>query len=33
VNPKKYGRKFTVRIRAYDKAGNVRYTSARTYKR
>ncbi len=33
VNPEKYGKTFTVRIRAYDKAGNVRYTSARTYKR
>ncbi|GLW30044.1 hypothetical protein Areg01_29840 [Actinoplanes regularis] len=33
VNPMKYGKTFTVRIRAYDKAGNVRYTSARTYKR
>jgi hypothetical protein len=33
VNPKKYGKKFTVRIRAYDKAGNVTYSSTRTYKR
>nr|BFE67138.1 hypothetical protein GCM10020092_004390 [Actinoplanes digitatis] len=33
VNPKKYGKKFTVRVRAYDKAGNVRYSSTRTYKR
>lgn len=33
VNPKKYGKKFTVRLRAYDKAGNVKYTVTRTYKR
>ncbi|WP_045740138.1 Ig-like domain-containing protein [Actinoplanes rectilineatus] len=33
VNPKKYGKKFTVRLRAYDKAGNVKYTATRTYKR
>jgi hypothetical protein len=33
VNPKKYGKKFTVRVRAYDKAGNVKYSSTRTYKR
>ncbi|MEU4626870.1 Ig-like domain-containing protein [Actinoplanes sp. NPDC023801] len=33
INPKKYGKKFTVRIRAYDKAGNVRYTAKRTYRR
>ncbi|HWS31708.1 MAG TPA: Ig-like domain-containing protein [Actinoplanes sp.] len=33
VNPKKYGKKFTVRVRAYDKAGNLRYSAARTYKR
>jgi hypothetical protein len=24
LNPKKYGKKFTVQMRAYDKAGNVR---------
>ncbi|SDT74731.1 Ig-like domain-containing protein [Actinoplanes derwentensis] len=33
VNPKKYGTKFTVRIRAYDRAGNVRYSPTRTYRR
>ncbi|WP_433296244.1 Ig-like domain-containing protein [Actinoplanes sp. CA-030573] len=33
VNPKKYGKKFTVQIRAYDKAGNVKYTAKRTYRR
>ncbi|MGW4942998.1 Ig-like domain-containing protein [Actinoplanes sp. NPDC004185] len=33
VNPKKYGKKFTMRFRAYDKAGNTSYTPTRTYKR
>jgi hypothetical protein len=33
VNPKKYGKKFTVQLRAYDKAGNVKYTAKRTYRR
>ncbi|GAA0440209.1 hypothetical protein Aca07nite_47880 [Actinoplanes capillaceus] len=33
VQPKKYRKKFTVRIRAYDRAGNVRYSTARTYSR
>ena len=33
VDPKKYGKKFTVRVRAYDKAGNVRYSPTRTYQR
>jgi Bacterial Ig domain/Bacterial Ig-like domain len=33
VNPKKYGKKFTVQLRAYDKAGNVKYTTKRTYRR
>ncbi|MEV6298007.1 Ig-like domain-containing protein [Actinoplanes sp. NPDC051861] len=33
VNPKKYGKKFTVRVRAYDRAGNVRYGVTRTYRR
>ncbi|BCY15505.1 Ig-like domain-containing protein [Actinoplanes sp. L3-i22] len=33
IDPKKYGKKFTVRIRAYDRAGNVRDTTTRTYKR
>ncbi|GIE77715.1 hypothetical protein Aph02nite_36650 [Actinoplanes philippinensis] len=33
VNPKKYGKKYTVQLRAYDKAGNVKYTGKRTYRR
>jgi hypothetical protein len=33
INPKKYGKKFTMRFRAYDRAGNVRYTGIRTYQR
>ncbi|AEV85753.1 Protein sidekick-2 [Actinoplanes sp. SE50] len=33
LNPAKYGRKFTVQIRAYDRAGNSRSTSRRTYHR
>ncbi|MEV6602378.1 Ig-like domain-containing protein [Actinoplanes sp. NPDC051346] len=33
LNPKKYGKKFTVELRAYDKAGNVRYSPKRTYRR
>ena len=33
VNPKNYGKKFTVQIRAYDKAGNIQYTAKRTYRR
>jgi hypothetical protein len=33
LDPKKYGKKFTVQIRAYDKAGNVRYSAKRTYRR
>jgi hypothetical protein len=33
LNPKKYGKKFTIRLRAYDKAGNVKYTTTRTYRR
>ncbi|GID98363.1 hypothetical protein ACFQFC_24685 [Amorphoplanes digitatis] len=33
VNPAKYGEKFTVRLRAYDKAGNLRYGAKRTYRR
>ncbi|GGN34942.1 hypothetical protein FHR83_005904 [Actinoplanes campanulatus] len=32
-NPKKYGKKFTVQLRAYDKAGNLRYSAKRTYRR
>jgi Bacterial Ig domain/Bacterial Ig-like domain len=33
LNPKKYGRKFTVQMRAYDRAGNARYSAKRTYTR
>ncbi|MEU4155872.1 Ig-like domain-containing protein [Actinoplanes sp. NPDC026670] len=33
INPKKYGKKFTMRFRAYDRAGNVRSTTVRAYKR
>ncbi|MEU4242910.1 Ig-like domain-containing protein [Actinoplanes sp. NPDC026619] len=33
VNPKKYGKKFTFQLRAYDKAGNVTYSPKRTYRR
>jgi hypothetical protein len=33
LNPKKYGKKFTVQLRAYDRAGNVKYSSKRTYVR
>ena len=33
LNPKKYGKKFTVQLRAYDKAGNVRTLGKRTYRR
>jgi Bacterial Ig domain/Bacterial Ig-like domain len=33
LNPKKYGKKFTVQMRAYDRAGNVRYSAKRTYHR
>jgi hypothetical protein len=33
INPKKYGKKFTLQLRAYDKAGNVKYTTKRTYRR
>ena len=33
LNPKNYGKKFTVRLRAYDRAGNVRYSATRTYRR
>lgn len=33
VNPKKYGKTFTVRIRVYDRAGNVTVSSTRTYRR
>ncbi|WP_433792634.1 Ig-like domain-containing protein [Actinoplanes sp. CA-252034] len=33
LNPKKYGRKLTVQLRAYDRAGNVRYSGKLTYRR
>jgi hypothetical protein len=33
VNPKKYGKKFRVQLRAYDRAGNVTTTSTRTWHR
>jgi hypothetical protein len=33
LNPKKYGKKFTVQLRAYDHAGNVKYSDKRTYRR
>ncbi|BCJ43430.1 hypothetical protein GCM10010168_42600 [Actinoplanes ianthinogenes] len=33
LNPKRYGKKFTVQLRAYDKAGNVKYSTKRTYRR
>jgi hypothetical protein len=33
LNPKKYGKKFTVQLRAYDRAGNVRYSGKLSYRR
>ncbi|WP_430791343.1 Ig-like domain-containing protein [Actinoplanes sp. G11-F43] len=33
VNPKRYGKKFTVQLRTYDRAGNVKNTAKRTYRR
>jgi hypothetical protein len=33
LNPEKYGKRFTVQMRAYDRAGNVRYSAKRTYRR
>jgi len=33
VNPKKYGKTFAVRVRAYDKAGNVKDSATQTYRR
>ncbi|MEV6346988.1 Ig-like domain-containing protein [Actinoplanes sp. NPDC051851] len=33
VNAKKYGKKFTVKLRAYDRAGNVTTSKARTWRR
>ncbi|MFC4066949.1 galactose oxidase-like domain-containing protein [Actinoplanes subglobosus] len=33
LNPAKYGKKFTVQLRAYDRSGNVVYSAKRTYRR
>jgi Big-like domain-containing protein len=33
LNPKKYGKKFTVQLRAYDKAGNAKTLVKNTYRR
>jgi hypothetical protein len=33
VDTAKYGKTMTVRVRAYDRAGNVSYTPARTWSR
>jgi hypothetical protein len=33
LNPKKYGKTFIVQLRAYDKAGNLKVTTKRTYRR
>jgi hypothetical protein len=33
LNPKRYGKKFSVQLRSYDKAGNVTATAKRTYRR
>ena len=33
LDPKKYGKKFMVQVRAYDQAGNAAYSSKRTYRR
>jgi hypothetical protein len=33
LDPKKYGKKFTLQLRAYDRAGNVVYSAKRTYRR
>jgi hypothetical protein len=33
LNPKKYGKTFTVQLRAYDKAGNARSSAKLTYRR
>jgi hypothetical protein len=33
VNPKSYGKTFTVQLRAYDKAGNLKLSSKRNYRR
>lgn len=33
INPKKYGKSFTVQLRVYDRAGNSKLTTKRTYRR
>lgn len=33
LDPAKFGKKFKVQLRAYDRAGNVRYTTVRNYRR
>jgi len=33
INPRKFGKKIKVKIRGYDKAGNVTTTSTRTWRR
>jgi hypothetical protein len=33
LNPKKFGKKFTMQLRAYDHAGNVVYSGKRSYRR
>lgn len=33
LDPKKYGKTFTMQMRAYDRAGNLRYSAKRTYHR
>jgi hypothetical protein len=33
INPTKYGKKFTVQLRVYDRAGNSKLTTKRTYRR
>ncbi len=33
LRPEKYGKTFTVQLRAYDQAGNVKYSAKRTYRR
>jgi Bacterial Ig domain len=33
INPKKYGKKFTVQFRVYDRAGNAKLSTKRTYRR
>jgi hypothetical protein len=33
LNPKKYGKRFTIQLRAYDRAGNLQYSGKRAYHR